>query len=237
MGGKKQKKEQEIERQKYSEWVEGNSLAPLESNRTQNNLLFSFPSNQSTPVMNFGHSTPFLKGNDNVSSEKNTPTLKERISPFSFRGEHHSRMVSESKIPIPSFKKRTKKITKSKACNCLKTNCQSTKCRCQRNGNPCNKECGCKKSKCLNLQKSEPNLELSFQNEFKKEKSDNFLQYLPNSSRSPLLKRINDQDSIVLLEEPDKRFFVCKKTETLDSFQVSNFPKNCLKKNLKKINL
>ena len=111
--------------------------------------LYSFPSHLSTPTRPIVSMSPLMKGMD-LPSNLNTPSLKERISPFSFRAEFYNEGTDIQLPKIPFQLNLIDKNIKQQPCNCKVKDCGNQKCHCRKKGLSCLPECKCKFGRCVN---------------------------------------------------------------------------------------
>lgn len=112
-------------------------------------LFLSFPSHLSTPTRPMPSIHPLSKAGE-VQSDFNTPSLKERISPFSFRAEFTNEDLKRPLPKLPDSRQLAKQQKKQHPCNCRVKDCGNQKCHCRKNGLVCLPECKCRVGSCVN---------------------------------------------------------------------------------------
>ena len=137
----------------------------IKDKNTKNNNNSQLPATYSTPIRNNRNTPPLVKTNEQVPSFQNTPSLKERISPFSFRLESTIIPKLESKNVFKTVEKSNVKVPKKMICNCRVTDCKTSKCKCKKQGLICSEFCKCSANDCKNLQKKIDRSDFSFKSQ------------------------------------------------------------------------
>lgn len=193
--------------------------------------LYSFPSHPSTPTRPNLSMNPLMKGMD-LPSGLNTPSLRERISPFSFRAEFYNEGTVNQLPKIPVQLNLIDKNKKQQPCNCKVKDCGNQKCNCRKKGLSCLPECKCKLGRCVN-----GNIEIIANKTSLKESSNPLFEIS--------FKKINDKNSdclnpsdasLVLYEGLGKRVVMDMKSDTIESAS-KKIAKRRFSQSLKKFNI
>ena len=207
-----------------------------ESSKVPANLMFSFPSEISTPTQNIRYHVPLFKGNEFACSVAQTPSLRERISPFSFKGEGLIDRKNQCQSILKGPHPQANKLSEHKPCNCKITNCSTTKCKCKKLGVNCQPDCKCRMKRCANMRLDSSHIELSFRSEMKKESEDGNQRELKTIRCSDELFQKREDEPVILFNKKNRRV-VIQKSEKIKPVHRKTPAKVYLSQRLKKFNL
>lgn len=165
-----------------------------------------------------------------------TPTLREVMSPFSFRKSTENDQFSLTAAGFPSelFQK-DDHFTSVKICKCKLTDCVTSRCSCHKNNTSCSSACLCNHQKCANvasLNSTNDSKKISFPLEsWETEKEFSFRNICENERKN----KLSTDDPLILYEKSNRKIGVTKKIEKLEIGAKKTFQR-VLSKSLRKIN-
>lgn len=213
--------------------IRPNQSSLLESNSDRGafdrGLIFSFPNYLSkSPPQAQRNVSPLKNTFDKETPKFNTPSLRERISPFSFRADNSFDDKSEF------TEKQTQKsaVASHKICNCKIRFCDSLKCNCHKKNRLCTAECKCKSPKCKNRLPEIKPRSLSFKAETPKVEQKNVFEI---SFQKIETDNSEDKKSVIFYQNDKQKVRVNKKIEKLET-KIPGRSKRIVSCNLQKFN-